>query len=83
MFILAKRNIILPSPDHSDFFPVHIGQLVDVPDIFCRTPYFSALISDGKITVPASKKDRDVIDADEKAEKALEKTVKRTRKSKK
>ena len=83
MFILAKRNIILPSPDHSDFFKVRIGQLVDVPDVFCRTPYFSALVSDGKITIPVTKKDRDVIEADEKAEKTLEKTVKRTKKSKK
>ena len=83
MFILAKRNIILPNLDHTAFFNIHTGQLVEVPDIFCETPYFAALVKDGKISVPQSKKDKDVIVADEKAEKVLEKTTKRTRKAKK
>lgn len=82
MFILANRNIQLPTPDGSESFSVRRGFLGDVPDRFCQTPYFNALVKDGKIVLPASHTDKAVDTAAESGEKALEETVKRGRKSK-
>ena len=82
MFILAKRNILLHTADHSDSFQVRKGALMDVPERFCGTVYFDALVKDGKIAVPTTKKDRDVVAADENAEKTLEKAEKKSRKAK-
>ncbi len=81
MFILSRRNVILPSKDGSKSLLVKSGSLVEVPDFFCDTPYFHALVKDGKVAIPAGKKDSEVIKADEESSKKLEKTVKRTRKT--
>ena len=82
MFILARKNIALPSKDYTSFFRVRTGDLVEVPEQFCSTPYFLALVKDGKIAVPETKREKDVVAADEKAEKTLDKVEKRTRKPK-
>lgn len=79
MFILSHRNIILTSKDGDDSLLVKAGFLGEVPEQFCNTPYFNALVNDGKIAVPAGKKDKEVVAAAEESDEALEKTVKRTR----
>lgn len=66
MFVVSKRNIILPSPDGSQAFPLSRGFMGEVPDWAAQTPYFAELVKDGKIGVPESKKDKDIAGAEEK-----------------
>lgn len=66
MFIVAKRNILLPNGDWSQSYAVARGFMGEIPDWAAKTDYFSALVRDGKIEVPASKKDADVAQALEK-----------------
>lgn len=73
MFVVAKSNIILPSADGRRTFPLRRGFMGEVPDWAASTPYFAALVADGKIGVPESKKERDVTAA---AEKPVKKTKK-------
>lgn len=82
MFILARRNILLPTADHSETFRINSGDLVEVPDRFCETAYFRALVKDGKIAVPETRKDQDIIQADETAETVVKTVQKRVRKAK-
>lgn len=65
MFIMAKRNIELPSADGSQRHKVTRGFIGDIPDWACDTPYFRALVADGKLVVPDSKKDSDIAAASE------------------
>lgn len=65
MFIMSKRNIELPSPDGRQKHAVKKGFIGDIPDWAADTPYFRALVEDGKIVVPASKKDGDIATAAE------------------
>lgn len=65
MFIYSKRNVIIPAPDNSRNLFIKSGFAGDVPDWAGATPYFQALVKDGKITVPASHRDRDTQKADE------------------
>ncbi len=60
MFIVANRNMILPSQDGSQSFRLKRGFMGNIPDWAAGTGYFSALVKDGKITVPKSRKDKDV-----------------------
>lgn len=60
MFIMSKRNIELPSPDGRRRHAVKKGFIGDIPDWAAGTPYFRALVKDGKIVVPDSKKDIDI-----------------------
>ena len=50
MFILAKRNIIIPSPE-TGMKPVVLKKdgFATVPDWAAETAYFKALCADGKI----------------------------------
>lgn len=82
MFIKANRNIVLPSSDGSATHFVPRDFVGHVSDHFCRTPYFDALVKDGKIVLPASTKDKAVDTAAEAGEKALDAAVKRGRKPK-
>lgn len=66
MFIMAKRNIELPSPDNSRKHKVEKGFIGNIPDWAADTPYFRALVEDGKIVVPASSKDKDILEAEDK-----------------
>lgn len=75
MFIVANRKIILPSADGKRKHPVARGFIGEIPDWAAETAYFRALVADGKIGVPQSKKDADVETAaetkkDKKADKA-------------
>ena len=60
MFISCIRNVIVPSPDGCAAYPIPIGYVGDVPDWVGETAYFRALVKDGKIGVPDSRKDKDV-----------------------
>ena len=66
MFVLCKRNIILPSKDGSKHYHVKKDYIGEIPDWATQTDYFLDLIADGKITVPESKKDKDTQAAAEK-----------------
>ncbi len=66
MFVMVKRNVILPSRDGSQKFAVTRDFVGDIPDWATETPYFQGLVKDGKIVVPDSKKDKDTQAADEK-----------------
>lgn len=65
MFVLSKRNIIIPALDGSASVHLARGQMVDVPDWAVKTAYFKALAADGKI-VPTGTSDRETQDAAEK-----------------
>ena len=65
MFIYSKRNVIIPAPDNSRNLFIKSGFAGDVPDWAGATPYFQALVMDGKIPVPESHRDRDTHKADE------------------
>lgn len=82
MFILSNRNITLYTLDGDETFTVQRGFIGEIPDRFCRTPYFDALVKDGKIVLSATTKDKDVVKAAEEGEEVLKETVKRTRKPK-
>lgn len=65
MFIAAKRNLILPSKNGSNTYEVARGFVGNIPDWAADTPYFEALVKDGKISVPKSHKDKDLAAAEE------------------
>ena len=71
MFVLSKRNIILPSLDGSTSVRLRAGLMEPVPDWAAETPYFQALVKDGKI-VPSGRSDKE-------AQAAAEKKVKTRR----
>lgn len=58
MFVVSKRNIIIPSPDGSQAFRLPKDFMGDVPAWVSDSPYFKGLVSDGKIIVSNSKSDR-------------------------
>ena len=64
MFILSKRNIILPSPDGKQSVRVARDFVGEIPDWAAQTSYFRALVADGKI-VPTTHRDKDQQEADE------------------
>ena len=73
MLVLSKRNIIIPAPDGSTAVRLRAGLMETVPDWAAETPYFKALVKDGKI-VPSNASDKS-------AQVAAEKKV-RTRRGK-
>lgn len=69
MFILSKRNVILPSSDGSRTHFVPKGFIGNIPDWAAETKYFEALVADGKI-VPTAMPDKALQAAEEKSVKA-------------
>lgn len=65
MFVLSKRNIVIPAPDGSAAVRLTRGQMSTVPDWAADTPYFKALVADGKL-VPSGTSDKETQAADEK-----------------
>ena len=65
MFVMVKRNVILPSLDGKEKVNVKRDFIGDIPDWAAQTPYFAALVKEGKITVPESYKDKDTQNAAE------------------
>jgi hypothetical protein len=64
MLVLSKRNIIIPAPDGSTAVR-RAGLMEIVPDWAVKTPYFQALVADGKI-VPSGRSDKEAQAASEK-----------------
>lgn len=58
MFIVSKRNIILPSADGKRAFRVSRDYIGEIPDWAADTAYFRALAADGKIGVPDNHSDQ-------------------------
>lgn len=73
MFVLSKRNVIVPAPDGSTAIALRRDVMTDIPEWAAQTDYFQALVRDGKI-VPTGTSDRE-------SQKAVEKKV-RTRRGK-
>lgn len=71
MFVLSKRNIVIPAPDGSASVRLRAGMMETVPDWAAETDYFRALVRDGKV-VPSGTSDRE-------GQKAAEKKVKTRR----
>lgn len=65
MFVLSKRNIVIPAPDGSTAVRLERGCVATVPDWAADTAYFKALAADGKIVV-TGKSDRETQAAAEK-----------------
>lgn len=72
MFVVSRKNIIIPSPDGKTKYALAKGYMGTVPDWVAKTGYFKALVADGKIVVPKSKADAAV----DKADKAAAETAK-------
>lgn len=68
MFILAKRNLILPSPDGSTSVRVMRDFVGEIPQWATQTAYFEGLVKDGKIVITQK--------SDKETQKAAEKPVK-------
>lgn len=66
MRVIAKRNIILPSPDGSLTYPLLKGYIGEIPDWATKTAYFQACVDSGWIDLPKSYKDEDVVPLQEK-----------------
>lgn len=73
MFVLSKRNVIVPAPDGSTAVALRRDVMTDIPEWAAQTDYFQALVRDGKI-VPTGTSDGE-------SQKAAEKKV-RTRRGK-
>lgn len=73
MFVLSKRNVIVPAPDGSTAIALRRDVMTDIPEWAAQTDYFQALVRDGKI-VPTGTSDKE-------SQKAAEKKV-RTRRGK-
>ncbi|OUP51123.1 hypothetical protein B5F17_13405 [Butyricicoccus pullicaecorum] len=54
-FVISHRNVIVPIGGTA--YPISRGFVGEVPDQVAQTAYFQALVKDGKISIPASKKD--------------------------
>ena len=73
MFITAHRNVIIPIGGTA--YPISRGFVGEVPDQVAQTAYFQALVKDGKISIPASKKDSDIAVAMEQEPERVEPAV--------
>lgn len=67
MFIVSKRNIILPGPDGHKF-RIPKDYMGEAPAWAAKSDYFKALVKDGKIVISKSKKDKDIQAAEESPE---------------
>ena len=66
--IISKRNIIIPSPDGRQAYPIPKDYIGSVPDWVTKTKYFEELVKDGKIAVSSTTKDNALEQADAEAE---------------
>lgn len=70
MFIMSKRNIIIPSPDGKMSKKLHKGYVGEVEDWVTKTDYFKDLVADKKIIITETTKDNELEKAD--AEKPID-----------
>ena len=66
MFIFSRKHVRLPSKDGSLSFDVPRGYVGEIPEWAADTKYFRALVADGKISLPNSTADKDVVPEVEK-----------------
>ena len=60
MFIVSKRNIIIPSPDGKERCFIAKDYVGEIPKWVAETEYFKELVTDGKISVSESKDDKSI-----------------------
>ena len=70
MFVMSKRNIIIPSPDGKMSKKLHKGYVGPVEDWVAKTDYFKDLVADKKIIITETTKDYELEKAD--AEKSVD-----------
>ena len=58
MFVLSKRNVIIPAPDGSTAVALRRDVMTNIPEWAAQTNYFQALVRDGKI-VPTGTSDKE------------------------
>lgn len=69
MFVVSKRNIILPGPN-GEKFHMPRDYMGPVPDWAEGSAYLKALEADGKVIISASGRDKDIDAAEKKKKKA-------------
>lgn len=77
MFVISRRNIILPGPDGSKGYRIPKGYMGDIPDWAAKSGYFQELAADGKIVIPSGKGDSQL----EKEEKEAGETLRQKQKA--
>ena len=81
--IISKRNIIIPSPDGRQAYPIPKDYIGSVPDWVTKTKYFKELVKDGKIALSSTAKDNALEQADAEAEKAEQKAAEKSEETEK
>ena len=81
--IISKRNIIIPSPDGRQAYPIPKDYIGSVPDWVTKTKYFKELVKDGKIAVSSTTKDSALEQADAEAEKAEQEAAEKSEEAEK
>ena len=81
--IISKRNIIIPSPDGRQAYPIPKDYIGSVPDWVTKTKYFKELVKDGKIAVSSTTKDNALEQADAEAEKAEQEAAEKSEETEK
>lgn len=76
MFIMSKRNIIIPSPDGKASKKLYKGYVGPVENWVAQTDYFKELVKDKKIIVTETTKDNELekADAEKPVDNARDKT---------
>ncbi len=69
MFIIAKRNFLIPRADGT-MFPIVKDVATELPADVSEHWLVKAAIADGLIIAPKTTKDKDIVKADEKAAQA-------------
>ena len=81
--IISKRNIIIPSSDGRQAYPIPKDYIGSVPDWVTKTKYFKELVKDGKIAVSSTTKDSALEQADAEAEKAEQEAAEKSEETEK
>lgn len=61
MFIISKRNLVIPSDDGSQRLTLAKDYIGPVPDWVAQTRYFKALVKDGKIILSRTPSDKELL----------------------
>ena len=69
MFVVSKRNIILPGTN-GERFPMPRDYMGPVPAWAEESAYLKALAADGKVIISDSGRDKDIDEAEKKGKKA-------------
>jgi hypothetical protein len=64
MFVYSHVNVLLPDLSGSRRFMVQRDYIGEIPDWAAETDYFAELVKDGKISLPESRSDKAIADAE-------------------